>query len=138
MEREKTVEILKALADGIDPATGEQYSAGGPCQHPDTVRALYSAIRLLETRSSSTPPAAPPKPGFENAGRPWSQEEDLRLGKEFDTGKSIDELAEAHKRSKFAIESRLAKLGKIAAPPSGFTPRPSRGNSVREPLSAYG
>lgn len=138
MEREKTLEILKALADGIDPATGEQFSAASTYQHPDTVRAIYSAIRLLETSSLSAHPAAPRKPGPENAGRPWSQEEDLRLGKEYDNGQSIDELAEAHKRSKWAIESRLVRLGKIAAPPSGPMPRPSQGNSVREPMSAYG
>lgn len=138
MERERTLEILKALADGIDPATGEQFPAASTYQQPDTVRAIYSAIRLLETSSSPAHPAAPRKPGLENAGRPWSPEEDLRLGKEYDSGKSIDELAEAYKRSKWAIESRLARLGKIPAPPSGFTPRPSRGNSAREPMSTYG
>lgn len=138
MEREKTLEILKALADGIDPATGEQFPAASAYQHPDTVRAIYSAIQLLEAGSSPARPAASRNSGPENAGRPWSQEEDLRLGRDYDSGKSIDELAEAHKRSKWAIESRLARLGKIPAPPSGFTPRPSRGNSVREPVSAYG
>lgn len=138
MERKKTLEILKALADGVDPATGERFPAASAYQHPDTVRALYCAIRLLETRSSPASAPTPAKPGLENAGRPWSQEENLRLGKEHDSGKSIDEMAELHKRSQWAIETRLAKLGKIPAPPSGFTPRPSRGGSVREPMSAYG
>jgi len=138
MEREKTLQILKALADGIDPATGEQFPAASTYQHPDTVRAIYSAIRLLETGSSPAHPAGPPKSGPENAGRPWSQEEDLRLGKEYDSGQSIDELAQAHKRSKWAIEARLARLGKIPESPSGFASRTQRGSSAREPLSAYG
>jgi len=137
MERGKTLEVLKALADGIDPTTGEQFPAASAYQHPDIVRAIYSAIRFLETGSSPARLAASGKSGPENAGRPWSQEEDLRLGRDYDSGKSVDELAEAHKRSKWAIESRLARLGKIPAPPSGFTPRPARSNSVREPVSAY-
>jgi hypothetical protein len=132
MEREKMLEILKALADGIDPATGEQFAAQSPYQHPDTVRALYSAIRTLEN------PAAPPaktsapatRPGPENAGRPWSDEEDVRLARSFDSGKPVEELAQLHKRSKWAIESRLARLGKIEPPPSRFAPRPPAGKTA--------
>ena len=48
MERDKALGILKALADGIDPATGEQFPAGSPYQYPDTVRALYQAVHALE------------------------------------------------------------------------------------------
>jgi hypothetical protein len=138
MEREKTLQILKSLADGIDPASGEQLPAASSYQHPDTVRAIYSAIRFLETGSSPAQTSGLRKPGPENAGRPWSQEEDLRLGKAHDGGQSIDELAQAHKRSRWAIEARLARLGKIPEPPSGFASRSQRGNSAREPLSAYG
>jgi hypothetical protein len=130
MEAAKTIEILKALAEGIDPGTGEQYPAGSPYQHPDTVRALFAAIRGLE--NPAPPPVktdAPQKPAPENAGRPWSQEEDSRLGQAYDSGKSVEELAQVHKRSKWAIESRLARMGKIPAPPP-FVPRSSPGNAV--------
>jgi len=131
METQKTLAILRTLADGIDPATGEPFSAGSSYQHPDTVRALFSAIRMLESPASpaqkSAPAkdatAAPPRPGQENAGRPWSQEEDVRLGSGYDSGKSIEELAAIHKRSKWAVESRLARLGKIPEPPSRFPAR---------------
>lgn len=137
METQKTLAILRTLADGIDPATGEQFSAGSSYQHPDTVRALFSAIRTLESPVSppaQRPPAqrsapakdataTPAKPGQENAGRPWSQEEDGHLGGSYDSGKSIEELAAIHKRSKWAIESRLARLGKIPEPPSRFPAR---------------
>ena len=130
MEMEKTIAVLKALADGIDPGTGEAFAGGSAYQHPDTVRALFSAIRTLEGPAASPPqPAAgkpagtPGKPAPENAGRPWSQEEDERLGSSFDAGRSIEELAAVHKRSKWAIESRLARLGKIPEPPSRFPAR---------------
>lgn len=142
METQKTLAILRTLADGIDPATGEPFSAGSSYQHPDTVRALFSAIRMLESPASpeqspaknpapAKDAAAPaPKPGQENAGRPWSQEEDLRLGTSYDSGKSIEELAAIHKRSKWAVESRLARLGKIPEPPSRFPARNAGGNSA--------
>jgi len=139
METAKTVEILKALAEGIDPGTGEQFPAGSTYQQPDTVRALFSAIRMLENApapiSVKQNPAKPDaaanaKPAPENAGRPWSEEEDARLGKTFDSGKSIEELAAIHKRSKWAIEARLARLGKIPEPPSRFPARSSAGNAA--------
>jgi len=138
METEKTLAILRTLADGIDPATGEQFSAGSSYQHPDTVRALFSAIRMLESPAAPAQRPAPvkdaaaptPRPGQENAGRPWSQEEDGRLGTGYDSGKSIEELAAIHKRSKWAVESRLARLGKIPEPPSRFPARSAGGNAA--------
>jgi len=132
METAKTLAVLKALADGIDPATGEQFPAGSAYQHPDTVRALFSAIGMLD---SAAPPASPKpatagKSAPENSGRPWSEEEDARLGKTYDSGKSIEELAGMHKRSKWAIEARLARLGKIPEPPSRFPSRNASGSAV--------
>ena len=125
METEKTLAILRNLADGIDPGTGEKFPAASAYQHPDTVRALFSAIRLLESPSSrpAKPVATGARPAPENAGRAWSEEEDARLGGGYDSGKSIEELAAVHKRSKWAIESRLARLGKIPEPPSRFPAR---------------
>jgi len=138
METQKTLAILRTLADGIDPTTGEPFSAGSSYQHPDTVRALFSAIRMLESPAAPAQKpapakdatAAPPRPGQENAGRPWSQEEDVRLGASYDSGKSIEELAAIHKRSKWAVESRLARLGKIPEPPSRFPARNAAGSTV--------
>ncbi|HWA11608.1 MAG TPA: hypothetical protein VHA15_00800 [Burkholderiales bacterium] len=130
MEMEKTIAVLKALADGVNPGTGEAFTAGSAYQHPDTVRALFCAIRALEGPGASPqrpagakPAGTPGRPAPENAGRPWSQEEDGRLGGGYDAGKSIDELAAIHKRSKWAIESRLARLGRIPEPPSRFPAR---------------
>ena len=128
METAKTIEILKALANGIDPGTGEHYPAGSPYQHPDTVRALFAAIHGLQ--NAAPRPDKSDRPAPENAGRPWSQEEDSRLGQAYDSGKSVEELALVHKRSKWAIESRLARMGKIPEPPSRFPARNATGNTA--------
>lgn len=46
----------------------------------------------------------------ENAGRPWSQEEDKRLLAEHGSGINIRDMATAHSRSTGAINSRIKKL----------------------------
>jgi hypothetical protein len=129
MERDKALGILKALADGIDPATGEQYPAGSAYQYPDTVRALYHAVQALEGPAQPRERSAQQKNQPENAGRPWSEEEDGRLAQAFDSGKTTLQLAEEHKRSRIAIEARLVKLEKIPAPPSGTMRYPVKGRN---------
>ena len=40
MQLDRAKEIIEALADGVDPYTGENFPADGPYQRADTVRAL--------------------------------------------------------------------------------------------------
>ena len=116
MEREQTLRILNALANGVHPATGEQFAADSPYQHPDTVRALYAAVRALD--GGAAPMAATerrPAPPQSGAGSRWSEEEEQRLVAAFDAGRTIDALAQAHNRTRAAIEARLVRLGKLDA-----------------------
>lgn len=119
MERLQTLTILNALANGIHPATGQQFPADSPYQHPDTVRALFTAVRALESGAprDETKPAGKPRPasGPANIGSRWTPEEEQRLAAGFDAGKRVSELAAMHGRSIAAIEARLLKLGKIDA-----------------------
>jgi hypothetical protein len=116
MEREHTLKILNALANGVHPATGEKFGADSPYQHPDTVRALFEAVRVVE--SGATPAPAPerrPAPPQSGSGSRWTAEEETRLTSAFDSGRTVDELARAHNRSRAAIEARLVTLGKLDA-----------------------
>jgi hypothetical protein len=116
VDKEHTLRILNALANGVHPATGEQFAADSPYQHPDTVRALFEAVRLMEQSAVSTVqrPARPAAmPG--NTGLRWTSEEEERLTAAFDAGKTVDELARAHNRTRAGIEARLVKLGKLDA-----------------------
>ncbi|MEE8157556.1 MAG: hypothetical protein V3T51_05320 [Gammaproteobacteria bacterium] len=113
MDDEKTLDILKALADGVNPYTGEEFPRDSLYQDPRTVRALLRATQVLEfpgarRAARSDLPA--------NTGKKWSTEEEQQLAAAFDTGKSIKALAELHKRTYGSIEARLAKLGKIELP----------------------
>ena len=67
MDTEKSLGIIKALAKGIDPHTGEIYSADSPYQHVQTVRALFLAIEAME-RSKKTEELTKYLPGNESMG----------------------------------------------------------------------
>lgn len=111
MDVNTALTIVKALAEGANPFTGEVLPDNSVYQHPQVVRALFMAIEALERsqRRSKRQKHLP-----EKAGSPWTPEEDQRLSRAFDARKSVDDLAEAHQRTRGAIESRLAKLGKSA------------------------
>ncbi len=117
MEREQALKILNALAGGVHPATGEVFAADSAYQHPDTVRALFEAVRAVEGAQAAPATSLPPE--RKNADMAantfvrWTPEEEARLAAGFDTGRTSAELAKLHNRSRAAIEARLLKLGKI-------------------------
>jgi hypothetical protein len=109
MDPAEAKQILEALANGVDPSTGEVFSEQSPFNHPPVIRALFCAVRELEklgkpARSTELP---------SNAGKPWSADEDARLVQAFDEGMPIKELAQQHARSKGSITSRLIRLGRL-------------------------
>ena len=116
MEKTAALQIIQQLANGTDPHTGEVFRADSPYQHPDTVRALFFALRELNGQTAPRQSAGGSHTAPQNAGKAWSPDEDQALAAAFDAGTQIPELATRHQRSRFAIEARLAKLGKIAPP----------------------
>ncbi len=113
MQISEALKILQALADGVDPGTGEVLPAESPYQHPQVVRALMTAIRVFE-RQEERERRTRSLPG--NAGKPWDDDEQQRFCRDFDAGTSVKELAARHGRTEGAIQSRLVKLGKINLP----------------------
>ena len=114
MEREAALKILQQLANGVDPHTGEVFRADSPYQHPQTVRALYLALEAMQQPVQRKAKSLP-----DNAGKPWSPEDDQTLGAGFDAGKDPKQLAVEHKRTEWAVKTRLAKMGKIELEPGG-------------------
>ena len=112
MEAAEALAIVRSLANGVDPMTGETFSAESVYQRPQTVRALYYAAEALEQseRVERRRAQAPAK-----TREPWSEDDDRRLLAAFDAGRSLEELAGAHERSKKAIRARLLKYGRLAA-----------------------
>ena len=47
MEPDRAIEIVQALADGVDPYSGARFASDSPYQQADTVRALHLALEGL-------------------------------------------------------------------------------------------
>ncbi len=99
-------EIIGGLADGVNPLTGEVLTPEDSCNQAEVVRALHTILAFLPTKK--------PKPQPENAGKPWSAEDDRILAMMFDEGKSQKEICNFFRRSPGGIAARLVRLGKIA------------------------
>src|SRR5436190_24307865 len=103
MQLEAALPIVRALADGINPVTGETYPDQSPYAEPRTLRALYSAVDLMqkeierEKRRERLPA---------NFGKPWTAEEDQAAIGEFDSGLTLAGMARRHLRRQSSI--RLA------------------------------
>lgn len=111
MEEKEALKIVKILADGVDPYTGEVLSDNGPYQNPQTVRALFTAADALERAAKSK---ARRKNLPERTGQPWGEDETRQVIKRFDEGAEIIEIATEHKRTTGAIRSQLLRLGRIS------------------------
>lgn len=104
------LKIIKILADGIDPATGELFEENSPYQHPQVIRALFAAISILE-REEVREKRIRLLPA--NAGKSWTKEEDDGLVAAFNQGVKVNDLARKHERTVGSIESRLVRHGLI-------------------------
>lgn len=107
MDLQRAKELLAVLADGINPLTGEVLPDSDSCNQADIVRALHAVLMNLDSYSKkgrSLP---------ENAGKPWTLEEDNMLIEAYRNGATLTDLAKTHNRSRGAITSRLSKLGEI-------------------------
>jgi len=109
MNEQRALAIVSALADGVNPITGELFPPDSPYQHVHIVRALVLVTRALESKGRTRPRANMPS----NAGKPWDDSEDERLLREFDRGEPAERLAELHGRTVAGIQARLERHGRI-------------------------
>lgn len=105
MDMVRAKELLSALADGIDPFTGELLAQDHVCNQPEMIRALHEVLNMF--------PPAQKKNSLRNAGKPWTEAEEEKLLDEFDSGMTTSAIAKEHGRSRGAIETRLVSLGEI-------------------------
>lgn len=116
MDVEKAYGIIKALAEGTNPFTGEVLDGTHVCQAPDAVRALCQAANELERmakRERGLQRARLTLP--ENTGKEWSLDEDRMLLSRFRNGLAVEDMATFHGRTPNSIRARLEKLGQVAA-----------------------
>jgi hypothetical protein len=115
MQLESALPIVRALADGVNPVTGEAYPDHSPYAEPRTLRALYSAVDIMQKEVEREAKRAKLPANF---GQPWTGDEDAIVEREFDAGMPLGEIARKHQRTQSSIRLRLEKLGKIEPTPA--------------------
>ncbi len=120
METQEAVRVIRALADGTNPATGEELDLTSVCRLPLAVKALNRALTTLVAqydRERNRPV---------NAFRHWTPPEDQQICGELRQGLDLHQIARTHNRTVGAIVARLVKLGKIAPASPQKTPAQKR------------
>ena len=104
MDIVRAKEILSALAEGVDPTTGEVLPDDSICNKGEIVRAFYAVLNHLDDKK-------PKKNMPANAGKPWTAVDDAKLKICYEAGMSRKELCTKFGRPSGSITSRLARLG---------------------------
>ncbi len=113
MEIQDAINVIRALADGMNPETREVLKEDSICRRPQTVMALNRALAALVTQQERELK----KPA--SAGQYWSRSEDKQICEELRKGMDFEEIAKTHNRTVPSIIVRLVKLRKIAPNKSG-------------------
>lgn len=108
----KSLTIIRQLATGVDPSTGELLPSPSIFERPDVIRALYDAERAME-RQVRAPQNRRPRPA--KAGASWTPEEEQRLLDQFDAGVDPAEIAKQLERSPAGVIARLQLRNRLRA-----------------------
>lgn len=115
MELQNARQIIETLAQGIHPVTGEVMPEDSPYNAPPVIRALFAVAQALEAQAPAARATRRGTPPI-NAGKPWGDAEDSKLIVDFENGVDLTTIARDLGRTRFGVEQRLIKLGKIAPP----------------------
>jgi len=113
------------VAVAADTTTGADTSAPAPASTPES------------SLPAATPSSAQARGGRGGkSGKAWSSEEDAALLTAYDAGRTIAALAQAHERSRLAIEARLARYQRVPMPSGLRSSQPTRPADDAAPTAA--
>jgi hypothetical protein len=120
MEVLEALEIVRRLAAGQHPETGQSLPQDSVYRNPQAVGALQEALDALEFRrhrrkTANTMPS--------NSGKAWTEPEDSLLRDELRRGMGLAHIASLHNRRVGSIVARIMLLRSNAA--LDQRPRPS-------------
>lgn len=122
-DMESHINVVKALAEGVNPTTGEYYPDDSPYNSPVVIRALYTLLQEVEHRKGK--PRGSKKTVEEkqasnvanglpkNAGLAWQEEERESVKSMFSNGELIPSIALRLERTTGSITAELKKQGLI-------------------------
>ncbi|MCT4707514.1 hypothetical protein MUA04_06790 [Enterobacteriaceae bacterium H11S18] len=120
----KTTMMLRALANGINPDTGELLSRSSVAHAPDMIRQLFAlseefAQQPPEKKTKLSPEERQQKNIAEGKPAksffPWSDDEKQLLEAHYRAGKTPEVLSQEFCRSVRAVAIQLEKMGLITA-----------------------
>jgi len=120
MEIREAQSIVKNLAEGVDPNTGEVFAPDSPYNEPRIIRALFTVHDFV--RQARKPRMSADEKRQENLahgrprnyGMPWTDDARSQVAKGFEDGKTIEELATTHERTQGAIRAELIRQGLLS------------------------
>lgn len=120
MELNRSIEIVHALSQGIDPTTGEALPPTSLYEKPAIIRALHTVLNHVRTPAAKralTPEqkqAANLEKGLpRNAGLAWSEQARTQLAESFRDDADVGALAQRLERTRGAIIAELKRQGLI-------------------------
>jgi hypothetical protein len=113
--------ILNSLVQGTHPKTGDELPEDSIVNEIEVSRAMATAVLALDQMSARVARRAQLP---ESVGKPWTEEEEQRLRREFNGPGSISNIAAKHGRTVRAIEARLERL-RLLRPDQRITANPS-------------
>ena len=120
MELREAQSIVKALAQGVDPNTGEVFPPDSPYNEPRIIRALFALHEFIqqarkprmsadERRQENLDLGRP-----RNYGLPWTDDARSQVATRFEEGHSIEELAATLERTQGGIRAELIRQGLLS------------------------
>jgi hypothetical protein len=117
MEIRQAHRIVRTLAQGVDPNSGEVFAPDSPYNEPTIIRALFTVCEFV--RQAKKPRLTPQDLRRENLDRgrprnyglPWTDDLRTHIATQFGDGKTIEELAVDLERTEGAIRAELIRQG---------------------------
>ena len=106
MDIVRAKEIISALAEGVDPTTGEVLPDNSVCNKGEIVRAFYAILNHLDEKK-------PKKNLPANAGKPWTNEDEDLLVSLYRSGTPKRDICRTLQRTESGVAARLVHLGII-------------------------
>jgi DNA-binding NarL/FixJ family response regulator len=103
--------VIEALANGVDPRTGEVVESESILESSEVVRALHTALSAIDTQMSRRRRESRARDKDAKRRRVWQPDEERAVLNRVAEGDSILEIASAHGRTSTAIAARLVRLG---------------------------
>ena len=115
MEIREAQNIVKTLAQGVDPTTGKAFAPDSPYNEPEIIRALFTVHDFV--RQARKPRMSAEEKRQENLdlgrprnyGMPWTDDARSQVAKGFEGGETIEGLATTHERTQGAIRAELIR-----------------------------